>query len=218
MITDFEKFLYNTHLKISRSKKNKPFNLRKDFSDIAEKDIANLKKLSYFFNKHKEIKPEVFFSAPYNLYKDEAYFDLTFFTSLKAVKAFTLQNKNIEMLDPDTKEHLDFVKASFLFINKFCRENNLTIDNYLNHKTNNVFSFLLHLKNREINIYSLFGFINLDKQIKASDLELLKFMFGECFLNNLGLQRMKYFNSKKCKHLVTIGLQKLIEHNKKNVD
>jgi len=122
------------------------------------------------------------------------------------------------MLDPDTKEQLDFVKASLLFINKFCRENCLSIENYLNHKTNNVFSFLLHLKNREINIYSVFGFNNFDKQIKASDLEVLKFMFGDMFLNNLSLHRIKFFNSEKCKILVTTGLQKLLNFNKKNVD
>jgi hypothetical protein len=177
-----------------------------------------LKKLSYFFNKHKEIKIENFFNAPYSLYKDEVYFDLSFYTTLKAIKAFTLQNKNIENLDPDSQEQLDFVKASLLFINKFCRDNKTTIANYLSHKTNNMFTFLIHLKNREINIYTLFGFNNFDKHIKNSDLEILKFMFGESFLNNIGLCRIKFFNSKKCKNLVANGLQKLADFNKKNVD
>lgn len=216
MITEFEKHIYNTHLKASR--KNKPFNLRKDFSTLNEKDTICLKKLSLFFNKHKHIKLEQFFSAPYNLYKDETYFDLCFFTTLKAIKAFTLQNKNIEHLDPDSPEQLNFVKSSIIFINKFCRENNLKIENYLNHKTSNLYTFFLHLKNREINIYTLFGFDGVDKCIKNSDLETLKFMFGENFLSNIGIQRMKYFNSSKCKCMVNTGLQRLLDFNKKNVD
>lgn len=216
MITDFEKYLYNTHLKITR--KNKPYKLRKDFSDLAEKDIVCLKKLAHFFNSHREIKPEIFFSAPYDLYKDETHFDLSFFTTLKAIKAFTLQNKNIETLDPDAHEQLNFVKSSIMFINKFCRKNNFNAANYINHKTNNMHSFLLHLRDRSVNIYTLFGFKDFDKSIKNSDLDVLKFMFGENFLNNIALQRIKFFNSVKCKHLVSAGLQKLFEFNKKPVD
>jgi hypothetical protein len=209
MITDFEKYIYNTHLKATRQHKNQPYKLRKDFDDLDEKDKLCLKKLSSFFNKHKEISPNTFFSASYKIFSDETFLDLSFFLTLKAIKAYTIHNKNISNLDPDSEEQLIFTKNSLKFIFLFCQENKISIPEYISHKTKNIFSFVLHLKNREVNIYSLFGFDNFSANIKKSDLDVLKFMFDESLLEKINTQKIKFLNSYKCKSLVINGLQKL---------
>lgn len=99
LITDFEKHLYNTFLKTARSSANKPYRLRKDFSNLDDLSVAYLKRLSTFFKNHAEICAEEFFSAPYKLYKDEAYYDLKYFTSLKAIKAYNILSQKNNRLD-----------------------------------------------------------------------------------------------------------------------
>jgi hypothetical protein len=215
MISDYEKHIYNTHLRASRQHQNKPYNLRKDFSDIDDKTISCLKKLSYFFNKHKEIDLNSFFSASYKLYKDEKHFDLCYFNTLKAIKAYTIFYNNINNLDPDVEEQLNYTKKSLVFIYNFCKSNNIQLQNYLLHITNNIYTFLLHLKNRDINLYSLFSFDNLNNCLSKTDRDVLRFMFEDDFINNVNFKKIKFLNSLKCKHLVVNGLDRL-KNNLKN--
>jgi hypothetical protein len=71
----------------------------------------------------------------------------------------------------------------------------------------------LHLKEHRVNVYSLLGFLNFEKNLRAQDPELLKFILGEDFLNNLSSFRLKLFTSKKAKRLIELGIQK-IKHKK----
>jgi len=215
MISDFEKYIYNLHLKVTRQQNNKPFNLRKNFNDLEDKDIACLKKLSSFFNKHKEIEPSTFFLSSFKVYHDEKFFELCYFNSLKAIKAYTIFCNNINNQDPDSDEQLNFTKKSLVFIYNFCKKNNIEISAYLSHKTNNIYSFLLHLKNRDINLYSLLSFNELNSFFIKSDVNVLSFMFEEDFLDKVNTKKIKFLNSKKCKHLVITGLDRL-KNNLKN--
>ena len=73
-VTELEKTIYNKHLAVSRSIKNKPFKIKKDFSDIVGTDKHKfLKRLSTLFKKHSDINFDVFFQAPYRLYPDVEY-------------------------------------------------------------------------------------------------------------------------------------------------
>lgn len=209
MISEFEKHIYNLHLRASRQHCNKPFNYRKDFADIDPQLERNLKKLTLFFIKHKDIDPINFFNASYKLYSDERYLDLAYFNTLKAIKAYTIHNKNLENLNPDSSEQLEFTKSSLLKIYNFCLQNKILIKDYLKHKTNNMYSFLLHLKSREVNLYSLMEFKNLNSCLNDSDLEVLKFMFNDNFLNTVNHFKIRFLNSVKCKQLVIKGLEKL---------
>jgi hypothetical protein len=208
MISDFEKYIYNLHLRTSRQQNNKPFNLRKDFNDLDDKSIAHLKKLSNFFNKHKEIEPSAFFLASYSIHKDEKFFELSHFISLKAIKAYTIFCSNVNNLDPDSDDQLTFTKKSLVFIYNFCKNNKIDITSYLSHKTNDIYSFLLHLKNRDINIYSLLGFEDLNAFFTKSDLNILSFMFEDKFLDKVNTKKIKFLNSSKCKVLVVTGLDR----------
>ena len=208
-LSDFEKYIYNTFIKVSRGAKNQPYRARKDFTDFDDKDFIYLKKLSNFFNRFKHISVLEFFQAPYELYKDEKYFGLDYYTSLKATKAYTLVLKKNEQLDPDDEKQLRALLISFKFIKEFCIENNISIDGYANHKTNNIFSFLLHLQEHKINLYSLFEFKDAIRNMRISGAEILEFMFGNDFFNRVETFRTKYIISSKARILGTYAIKKI---------
>ena len=81
IITEREKFIYNTYLRVHRTKQNKPFRYRKQFDDFQDNEnYIHVKKLGAFFKKFSHIEPEVFFNAPYNLYPDDnSIYDLKFY-------------------------------------------------------------------------------------------------------------------------------------------
>jgi hypothetical protein len=209
MISDFEKNIYNSFLKNSRASSNKPYTYRKDFSNLDEKIFICLKKLSSFFNRNKSVKLDDFFRAPYTIYPDNGYVDLSFYTTLKAAKAYTIFQKQREKLEPDDVDQLTSTKDSFKFIAEYCKQNSISIDNYISFKDENIFAFLVHLKERKINIYSLLTFDNFERNFKASDNEVIRFMLGDDFVSNLNTFKVKYFNSKKCRFFAETCKEKI---------
>jgi len=209
VISEFDKFVYNTFLRITRSRNKLPFKLRKNFEKLDDKVYVQIKKLSSFLKRFPHIKIDDFFNAPYELYPDENYFPIEYFTSLKATKAYTLLQKKKINLDPDSEEQLKNIKESLVFINNFCRERNINVFNYITHQTNNEYSFLLHLKEHKVNIYTLLGFVNFEKQLKTRDPEITKFIIGEDIYNNIQNFRTRLFNSQKAVKLVELGLKKI---------
>jgi len=71
-ITEHEKYIYNTYLRIYRTQQNKPFRYRKNFTDFTEHELyVFVKRLGNFFKKFKHINIDLFFKAPYELYPDD---------------------------------------------------------------------------------------------------------------------------------------------------
>ena len=157
-----------------------------------------------------------YFFAPYSLYADEKYFDLSYYTSLKATKAYSLYNKKIIFSEPDSNEQLLSIKESLRFILNFCRDKNIEPINYIFHKTNNEYSFVVHLKEHKVNIYVLFGYVNFEKTFKVRDAEITKFILGEDFFNNMSTFKTKFLNSNKALPLVNNGLKLINEKYKNN--
>jgi hypothetical protein len=110
--------------------------------------------------------------------------------------------------DADSAEVISDIKDSLVFILNFCKENNLTLDEYIPYQAQNMSSFLLHLKSRSINIYVLFGFQNFEEYYYKLDKDLRDFMFFETD-KKMPVLRTKYLASKKCKVVVQKGLEKL---------
>jgi hypothetical protein len=209
VISDFEQLIYNTHLRISRQKKNLPFKYRKDFTYLNDVYINSIKKIAIFLAKFPHIKLEDFIRAPYEIYSDESHFDLDYYTTLKATKAYTLFIKRRETLDPDNEEQLNYIIESLKFISAFCKEQGINVVNYIEHRNGNSSSYILHLKEHRVNVYSLFGFSNFERSLRSQDSEIVKFILGEDFLNTLSNFRLKFFASKKAKRLVELGIQKI---------
>jgi hypothetical protein len=100
-VTDFEKKVYNTWLATTRSKNNKPFRLRKDWTSFEDRpEYLPLKKLANMFKRFDNIIINEWFEAPYEIYKqdDTPNYDLRFYTSAKAFNCYKLHKtkfKNI---------------------------------------------------------------------------------------------------------------------------
>lgn len=178
LLTELEKLLFNKHLAVSRSERNKPFRIRKDFTGIVNTDKHKfLKRISTLFQKHPEINPDTFFKAPYKLYPDVEYFGLDYFSTMRAVKAYTTYKKQIFLQDPDSQ--LEQVKDSLKFIAHFCIENNLYFHQYPYHRTTDLFTWMQHYKQNKINAYSVMEFPNIFSSVKSLAEDIQKIFVSE---------------------------------------
>ena len=211
-MTEKDKYVYNCYLETSRKLNNKPFKYRKDFEKFEETDkFIPVNKLSAFFNKFPNINIKDFFEAPYFVY-NETQFDLNFYLTQKAIKAYTIYQTKFLPDNPDHEQSLLKIKASFLFIYKFCKQNKITFDEYTSFKSpgSQWHDFMIHLKNREISLYSLFVFPKFDSIILTYDSEIKNFTFGDTF-QKINFYRTKYYSSLKAKKLCNIINTKLTQ-------
>lgn len=177
-LTELEKHLFNKHLAVSRSERNKPFRIRKDFTDVVDTDKHKfLKRISVLFQKHPEINPDLFFKAPYKLYPDVQYFGLDYFSTMRAVKAYTTYKKQVFLQDPDSQ--IEQVRDSLKFIAHFCIENNLYFHQYPYHRTTDLFTWMQHYKQNKINAYSVMEFPNIFSSVKSLAEDIQKIFVSE---------------------------------------
>jgi len=215
-LTKFEEHIYNTFLRVTRTQANKPFKLRKQFDTLQEKTKIHLKRLSSFFSRFEHISVEDFFTAPYKVYQDETYFDLEFYTSLRATKTYALYQQKRIFLDADDTDQLSSIVDSLKFIFTFCKTKQIQLDQYIAYKEGNIPDFVVHLKEHKTNIYTLLCFPDFTKMFNQLDQETVKFILGEQFYNNIPVFRTKLYNSKKAHLLITKGLQKISLSLKEN--
>ena len=211
MLTDFEKHIYNTYLKISRVQNDKPYKLRINFDNFNTEDANNLNKISRLLTKFKNINLVEFIQAPYTIYNDKE-FNLKFYASQKALKSYTLFQDKLKLTNPDSILHK--LKDSLIYIRDFCNEQNINIDEYINHKTNNISSYLLHLKEHKITIHNLFELKNFQQSMKQQDKQVLAFMFGERFEHDNNTSYVMYLKSTQAKQLIRAGNELIKEKSK----
>lgn len=199
--------LYNTYLVISRSSENKPFKLRKDFSDFYETEqFVLIKKIERFLLQHPDIKPEIFFKAPYILHPDQT-FNLSFYTTLRAVKMYTMYIKSLDVLPIDHQHTLCCIKQSLQFIEKFCILNKIPLNQYASYTSNQLYpDWFTHIKNRAINKWVLFGFSQIRSIMESvGQSDIVELLIPDLY-NNFYSDLTKYNNSVKGKALITKGL------------
>jgi|TARA_A100000172_G_scaffold72739_1_gene53984 hypothetical protein len=207
-MNNFEKVIYNNFLEVSKKVNNRPVKYRKDFNNFPDDKYIFITKLSRFFNKFDSIKIKDFFEAPYFVY-GENYFDLKFYLSQKAIKAYTLYNDNYILNNPDSTNTLDKLKESVSFIYKYCKDNNIKLKDYLTYKEGSFNVFLKHIKQRDINFFILFSFDNLNKVLDNIDISV-KTIYSNNF-NKINYLRTKYYSSSKAKIIVT-NFKKYVEN------
>lgn len=209
---NFEQNIYNTHLRVTRSLRDKPFKLRKNFDKIDDEVFINIKKLSNFFNRFDHINIEDFFSAPYKIYSDNEYYDLKYYTTQKARVVYSLYIKQLtESLNPDDPKMLKQLVESLKFIHGYCVENSIDVDKYLTHVEYCALfpAFIDHLKKHKILLYTLYGLDSFDIRFRYLEKDLIDFMFGDKFLQTVDTLYKKFLSSKTCKVLVREGLKKI---------
>jgi hypothetical protein len=208
-LTELEKHIYNVYLKTIRSRNNQPYKYRKNFSNLDDIVKKHLKKISIFLNNYKHISLEDFIIAPYEVYRDETHFDLSYYNTLKAAKAYTIYQNNKVNSDVDSDIQLKYIAQSLIFLQNFCIENKITLDLYLQHIPEKIPSFILHLQEYKTNIYTLLGFKDFTKYLYKQDPDLVKFILGEHLYNSVPDMKVKFLKSKKAFMLVTTGLQRI---------
>ncbi len=194
-MNEFEQILYNKHLAISRKNQNKPFKLRKNFDNVDETTQFLLTRLASFFNKHKNINVDAFFEAPYHIYVDnDFYFDLKFYTSLKAIKLYREYINKITRDNVNSDETKQFFKNSAKFIVQYCKNNKIAFNQYVSYKEDGyVNAFYSHLKHGHVCYYMLFMFPDFESQFKTVDNEMRTFILDEN--SNIDEFRTRFYNA-----------------------
>jgi hypothetical protein len=203
-LNDLQKNIYNCYLKNSRY--GKPFQPRKDFSDISEEIVIYLKKLELFFQKYSHIRIEEYFEAPNILHPDEKYPTLQYFFTRCAIKTYKTYKDLKE--DENPENQIDKIKESILFIGKFCLEHNLELKKYINHRNGYMYSWINHYRENKVNPYSLMELGNFEK-VLFSLLEEERDIYASNLVEKIESFKVRYHNSQKTKKLVKDATKKI---------
>jgi hypothetical protein len=209
MITADLQSIYNTYLYSLKHHQNKPFSARKNFDNFEEENIEsvkNLMRIRNMLNRFPHINIKTYFDAPFKIHKNEVYFGLDYFASMKAVGDYRTYSKLLEFEDPDSLEQINFLIKSIKFIGSFCFKNKIDIYDYLNFKTGVTYDWMIHYKNREISIYSLMEFPDTYDIISKIEEDVKGILIDNLSENFLKF-KMKYSNSKKAKDVLKKGLK-----------
>lgn len=211
VVTEKEKYIYNTYLRVHRTKQNKPFKYRQNFDNFDETEhYVYIKRLGNFFNKFDHINVDKFFNAPYGLYPDDnTIYDLRFYASPRAIKVYSLYLKALDQTDPDTEHHIEYVKNSLMFIYKYCLGKKIDFNEYITEKSGDIPTFVLHLRDRHISIYSVIGVETFDLIIHRIPNDRLSFTVGESFISQLDNFRKQYIMSTKLKTITEKGIKQI---------
>lgn len=208
MVSKLAELIYNTYLRVSRTQQGKPFRYRQDFTDFEdETNYVYVAKLELFFKKFPHIKIEEFFKAPYVVYTEKTYYSLDFYIGQKAIKVYTMFNKQRNDAAPDSEAQLEFIRRSLIFILDFCQTNKLQIEDYITHMNGLFPSFLTHLKEHNISIYVLFAWDNFENiMLNGIRPEELQLFIGHLY-DKLVTYRTQFVQSKKAKEIVRKGVK-----------
>lgn len=209
MLSNNEQRVYNEYLRATRSAVNKPYKLRKNFDDLDASSELFTKRIARLLNKFQHIPPADFFAAPFQVYGAEEYFDLKFFASQRALKAYAVYMQQEVDANPDSPQILQRVIDSLKSLKNFFQQHQLNASTYAQHITNNMPSLILHLKDRTLSSYVLQEIPKSYSVINAQDPDVMRFMFGDNFFSNLNVYRTRYLASTKCKALVRAGMKKI---------
>ena len=206
---EFEKQIYNTYLIVSRSISNKPFRTRKDFTGFEKKpEYLAVKKLASFFKKHRHLNINSFFEAPFFIYNED-YFSIDFYCTYKAISTYTKYNDNFLIDNPDSKVGNSKIKESILFITNFCKKNNIKLSDYIKHTDGNYYSFLNHIKDRQVNVYVMFAFPNFEQIIQKVSPDIKKLLVPA--LLKVDYLRTKIYSSTRMKKNINL-FKKYVEN------
>lgn len=213
-ITPFQQQIYNTWLRVVRTRSKRPFRPRQQWDNLDPSVFINLTKLSAFFAKHNHIDIECFFSAPYEVYVHDirSSYTLEFFTTHKAVSLYTSYLKILRMLPPDHPTMLTWIKRSFIFIGKYCITNNTTLENYGSSLAGSFVSpFLQHIKDGYITLYAMFVFPTALQTLRSLDPDIRQLMLGDIDIHQFARE---FAQSRKAKPLAISSFESLEKYLK----
>lgn len=139
-----------------------------------------------FFEKYPNIDREEFLKS----------IPITLNVSLEeAIPFYVARMKFLETKDPDDEHILTRTEKAIQFVFDFCKENDLTVKDYLSYCPQSMPCWVEHLKNHKINFYTL-HVLTLSKPDVES--ELLEFVIPNFYLT-FQKTKNKYYHSKIAK-------------------
>lgn len=208
MITDYEKKIYNTYLRITRSIKNLPFTLRKDFDTLDATSRVAIHRIGSLLSRYPHITPDEYFTAPYKVYPSKEHFDIEFFAGQGAIHAFTIYRKQIQEAHVDSDESLKFIADSLKFIGSFCAKKHIQLNDYPTFKSGVTYDWMKHIKQYNISVYSLMEFSGINDIIANTPEDEKQLFLGDVGSRFLTF-KVKYTQSQYAKPLVIEGLKKV---------
>jgi len=203
-LSEFEKRIYNSYNIAYRKANNKPFKIRKDFEKLDATTILVLRKLSSLFERNSSIDIDEFFIAPYKVYSTTDYTSIDFFLTRKALKCYTTYVKSREKENPDSDEVIARCKEACSFIYRYCRINNITLDQYKSMVVGTMPIVIQHLKDHSVNFYVIHA-LDCNKVLRSVGQELLDFLIPDFNMIN-NETRINYSKSTKLKHTLSKAL------------
>lgn len=174
------KNIYNDHLAYTRTFHRKPFKIRKNFKGFREDNrFRNYYQMAIWFERHPEINKQLFFEAYLHFHPDREAIPIKYYVHPNALTYYTKYIKVINSMDLDDERILKNAEIGVKFIIDFCEEKSITINQYLDFKEegNATESWLKHVKESNVNIYSLFTFDDFFGRLKAiyKDIDIWNF-------------------------------------------
>lgn len=217
MVTDLEKKIYNTYLKITRTKKGVPFRYRMNFTDFeTNKNYVYVKRIANLLKKNKNVLIEDYFSAPYEVYDAvDEFYTLKFYASIKAVGVYKLYIKKAEDESPDSDRQITELKKSLRFVYQYCLNNNIgSVEEYLKKQDGHVYAWMKHYTNLDISVIFLLENDIVYDILMSIDEDVRDMMLGGLEKKYFKL-RENYLKSNKGKSILKNGIT-LINKKLKN--
>lgn len=209
MISDETKEYYNMYLAVSRSSRNKPFTLRKNWDNFdGTEDHLHATRMAKFFQQFPQIKARTFFKAPYELYKDINHIEIKFFTTQKAIGAYTVYMRQMQEESPDSEHHIEFIKNSLRYIGMFCIKNKIPLEKYHTHSGGSTYSWMKHVKEHNISIYVMFYFPDIFGIIRSTPNDELDLLLGNVAIG-LASYKNRYDTSKEARRVIKEGFKRV---------
>jgi len=199
--------IYNQYLRISRTSANKPFKLRKDFSKFDDDKFVYLTRISNLFKRFPNVDRENYFKAPFELY-DDGRFDLDYFSTMKAVKSYTVYCNKLDYDDPDSEYHIKFIIDSLRHVGKYCHMNKISIGEYFTERIGLTYTWMKDYNTRNISIYFLMAFPQVYDIMKGEEEDVQELMMRDLEEKYVRV-KMKYNSSKKAKKMLIKGISLL---------
>jgi hypothetical protein len=219
-LTEREKNIYNCFLKHFRN--GEPFKPRKNFDDISISVLTDIKKVTRLLEKFDYINWDEFFGSTRKLNPDEKCPNLNFFTTRSAIKYYNLFKKQQENRNPESQ--IEDIKKSLHHIGMFCLKNKINLNDYINHKTNLMYSWVKDYQEYKINLYCILDLGDITGQLsKLSEDE--KELYANEIFKTVSNAKMRYHNNQTIKTLIKEShkkietfLKKHLQENKNNAN
>ena len=178
--------------------------LLNSYKNVASVNVDSYDKVE-LFNKFPQISPPEYFKAPYEIYKDETFFPLSFYTTQRAIVIYTAVQKQKKDQLPDTDDQIADIKKSLKYIGLECFNNKLTLQQYCKKVQGYTYKPIVDYTNKLINIYVLIKLPFFEKQLNSLSPQDRELYLKDAY-KDIAKYKMRLNASTRAKVLIDKGL------------